>query len=110
MARGKKTGGRDFKKGEGGRKKGAKDKVPRGIKRSIKYVYEELADKDPDLFRECVKRGLKSGTRAFPFLQLGAHYLDGRPALPIKIGPDLSAYTPEELDILEKLLEKGTPK
>lgn len=86
MARGKKTGGRNFKKGQGGRKKGAKDKVPRTFKGSIRALYVELANERPELFRAALERGLKSASpKSFPYLQMGAHYLDGKPVETVQL-------------------------
>lgn len=109
MAKGKKTGGRNFKKGQGGRKKGAKDKVPRSFKASIKNIYERLATEEPELFEGAIRRDLKSkrGSVAFQHTQLAAHYLDGKPAETIKVRPDLSKYSEAELEVLERLIAKG---
>ena len=60
MALGRKTGGRNFKKGQGGRKKGAKDKVPRSLKvrleGSIKAIYEALVREEPQMFIDAIRR------------------------------------------------------
>lgn len=110
MAKGKKTGGRDFKKGEGGRQKGAKDKVPRGFKRSIRALYEQLADEQPETFRKALEDGLKAKAPAsFQYLQMGAHYLDGKPAETVTIRPDLTGLSTEEVQVLERLLSKTQP-
>jgi hypothetical protein len=105
MARGKKTGGRNFKKGNRGRPKGAKDKVPRTFKASIKNIYERLAIDEPALYENAIRRDLKSkrGSVAFQHTQLAAYYLDGKPAETVKVQPDLSNLTVEELDVLERL-------
>lgn len=90
--RGKKTGGRDFKKGQGGRKKGSRDKIPRGFKQSIRYLYEELAKAQPELFRSALVRGLKAAApKNFPYLQMGAHYLDGKPTESVRLTGDKDA-------------------
>ena len=113
MARGKKTGGRDFKKGQGGRKKGAKDKVPRGLKAkiagSIRSMYEALLKGEPELFENRIRRDLKKGSGAVGFhhVQLAAYYLDGKPAETIKVRPDLGKYSDEELAVMERLVAKG---
>lgn len=113
MAKGKKTGGRNFKKGQGGRKKGAKDKVPRGLKAkiagSIRSMYEALLNGEPQLFENRIRRDLKkgSGTVGFQHVQLAAYYLDGKPAETIKIKPDLSKYTTDEVKQMERLIAKG---
>lgn len=114
MAKGKKTGGRNFKKGNGGRKKGAKDKVPRGLKAkvegSIKSMYEALLLGDPQLFVDRIRRDLKkgSGTVGFQHVQLAAYYLDGKPAETIKVRPDLSRLSDAELAAWEQLMMKAS--
>ena len=88
MARGRKTGGRDFKKGEGGRKPGSRDEVPRTLKASIKRVYEEIAAEDPALIRRALEQGLRAEPpKSYPYLQLAAYYLDGRPVERIELQP-----------------------
>lgn len=64
-----------------GRPKGRKNEVPKSFKASIKQVFENIATDDPELIKTAVLRGLKGKPReAFPFLQLAAHYIDGKPA------------------------------
>lgn len=64
-----------------GRPKGARNKVPASFKASIKKVFEDVATDDPELIKAAVLRGLKGKPReSFPFLQLAAHYIDGKPA------------------------------
>ena len=64
-----------------GRPPGAKDKVPKSFKASIKQVFEDIATSDPELIRTAVLKGLKGKPReSFPFLQLAAYYIDGKPA------------------------------
>lgn len=105
MARGKKTGGRNFARGNKGKPKGAKDIVPRGFKRSIKALYERLADEQPALFEQALVKGLKARAPfSFQYLQMGAHYLDGKPAETVKFQPDLSKLTDEQLDQFERLM------
>src|SRR5262245_15785671 len=109
MARGKKTGGRDFKKGQGGRKKGAKDKVPRGLKAklagSIKSMYEAVVVGEPELVLSAIRRGFRGGgTVGFHHVQLAAHYLDGKPADTVNMNLDLSKLSTEELELLRRLV------
>lgn len=106
MARGRKTGGRSFKKGNRGRPRGAKDKFPRG---SIKAIYVGLAQGRPELFGRAIVAGISAKPPfSFQYLQLGAYYIDGKPVETIRVQPDLSKYTPDELLLLERLIAKGT--
>jgi hypothetical protein len=114
MARGKKTGGRNFKKGQGGRKKGAKNKVPGSFKSSVKALYEEIAAKAPELLHNAIVKGLKAAPpKSYQYLQLGAYYIDGKPAETVNIRPDLSGLTDDEIQQLEllrlKIDRKGVP-
>lgn len=116
MAKGKKTGGRDFKKGNGGRKKGAKDKVPRGLKAkivgSIREMYEALLTGEPELFEKRIRRDLQrgGGSVGFQHVQLAAHYLDGKPVETVNVRPDLSQLTTEEIALWEQLMSKAHRK
>lgn len=81
MAVGKKTGGRDFRPGQGGRKKGSKDKIPRSVKASMRAIFEDIATNDPQVIRDAMIKGLTAPPpKSFSYLQLMAHYLDGKPA------------------------------
>lgn len=111
MARGKKTGGRNFTKGDkrAGRRKGSKDKVPRTWKASIRAIYERLCTERGDLFERAIVRDLQSkrGSVAFQHTQLAAWYLDGKPHETVNVRPDLSNYSEAELAELERLIAKG---
>lgn len=110
MARGKKTGGRNFTKGDprAGRPKGSRDKIPRSFKTSVRALFEEVANQKPDLLKSTIERGLKAAApKSFQYLQLAAYYIDGKPAETIKVQPDLSKLTDEELESLEKLLARA---
>jgi hypothetical protein len=63
-----------LKRGGPGRKKGAKDSVPRTFKASIKAVFEELLTSDPAIIREAVRRGLtcRKPKDAFPYVRIYA--------------------------------------
>lgn len=80
MALGKKTGGRNFKKGQGGRKRGAKNKIPRSFKRVAEEFFKEVHSEHPDLLSTAVLRGLKSRpATAIRYVELWMHYAFGRP-------------------------------
>jgi hypothetical protein len=110
MARGKKTGGRNFAKGQGGRTKGAKDKSPRGFKGSIRALYQEFMSGGPDLLRIVLERGLKAAPqKSFRYFQLAAYYLDGKPKDAIEV-IDPSRLSTETLkQILRELDEPFSP-
>ncbi len=92
MALGKKTGGRDFGPGQGGRKKGSKDKIPRSVKASIATIYEEIASDTPEIIRDAIVRGLKAPPpKSFPYVNLGALYLDGKPTERSDASADLAS-------------------
>ena len=60
-----------------GRPKGRKNKLPSG---SIRAMCKWLAEERPELYRDAIVRGLRAReARSFPFVQLAAHYLDGKP-------------------------------
>ena len=56
MARGHKTGGRNFAKGNAGRPVGAKDKVPRGCMRA---AIERLQGEEPELVFGAIRDSLR---------------------------------------------------
>lgn len=108
MVKRRKTGGRDFKRGNPGKKKGAKDKVPRSFKASIRVLCEQLATDDPDLIRRALVKGLKAAApKSFQYLQMFAHYQDGKPAETVNMRPDLSGLNEQELRIWEQLMQKA---
>ena len=66
--------------GSPGRKKGARDRVPRSFKASIRDVFEAIATEDPEMIKTAIERGLRGRPReSFPYVQLAAHYIDGKP-------------------------------
>lgn len=108
MAKGRKTGGRNFKKGQGGRKKGAKDRVPRGLKAkingSIRAMYDALLKEEPALFERAIRRDLGSsrGSVAFQHVQLAGYYLDGKPVETVRM-IDITKLSD---DTLRRILEE----
>ncbi len=69
--RGRKTGGRDFKKGEGGRPKGAKNKVPGSVKAEINDVLKKMGvdqERAKEILRRvCQSKGARDGCPYLPF-------------------------------------------
>ena len=79
---------RNLKKTRGpGRPKGTRDSVPRTVRASIKKIYEEIGEADNgETYRKTILRGLKANARdAFPYIKLGASYLDGTPTQTLQI-------------------------
>lgn len=78
MARGRKTGSRDFVKGDprAGRPKGAKDKRPRAG--SIRAVYQDFIENRDghDKMVNALDDGIQSSKRALGYMELGARVLD----------------------------------
>ncbi len=69
-----------------GRPRGSRDKIPRALKASIRQVFEDIASEDPELIRAAVRAGLTAPPpKSFPYLQLAAAYVDGKPADEIKM-------------------------
>lgn len=70
----------NLRRGGPGRPRGSRDRVPRTLKASIKRIAADIAGKDPDLIENAIRDGLKAKPPAsFQYLQLAAHYLDGKP-------------------------------
>lgn len=68
-----------------GRPKGSKDVVPRTFKASVKAVLEKIQSEDPGLIEKAIRKGLAGNPReAFVYVQLAAHYFDGKPIETIK--------------------------
>jgi hypothetical protein len=69
-----------------GRPPGARDKIPRSVKASIRKIFEEIASTEPELIRAGIIAGLQAEPpKSFPYLQLAAAYVDGRPAENVKM-------------------------
>jgi hypothetical protein len=59
---------------------------PRG---SVKKIIEHLADQRPQTIGKALARGLAAPPpRSFPYIQLAAHYLDGKPVERIEVRSD----------------------
>jgi len=65
-----------------GRPKGAKNRTPG----SIRAALAQLATEEPKLIEAAIRRGLQAKDgRAFPFVQLAAYYLDGKPVQRLQV-------------------------
>ena len=72
--------------GSPGRPKGSKDRFPRSVKASIRKVMEKIARQEPKLIEQVIRDGFAGKPRdAFPYVQLFAHYLDGKPPETINV-------------------------
>ena len=72
-------------------KKGSKDSVPRSFKASVKRAFEEIGAEHPTLFGDAIVKGLNAAPpKSFHYLQLAAHYLDGKPTETVRCSPVLT--------------------
>jgi hypothetical protein len=76
--------GRRYKKGTSGnpkgRPKGTTNVVPRAFKTALERVFHELAEKHETEIRDAILNGITArAPRSFPYLQLLAHYVVGKP-------------------------------
>ena len=76
MARGKKTGGRDFTPGHG-RRKGAKDKIPRSFRATVREMYQNILARSGRAVEAGMEKRMKAGD--YHLIMNAADYLDGRP-------------------------------
>jgi hypothetical protein len=114
MARGKKTGGRNFTGLDDPRRARHRgpDRVPRG---SIKAVMQMIATENAVEVRDALLRAIRSLRYSVPVISLLAHYVDGKPPDRIEVRAaevpvhDLSRLSDDELHLLEDLLKKATP-
>jgi len=68
-----------FVKGDkrAGRPRGRRNKLPGG---SVRATCQWLANERPELLHDAIVRGLAAGPpKSFPYVQLAAYYLDGKP-------------------------------
>lgn len=99
-----------FKKGNPGKKKGQRDRVPgeRAAKASVRTLIEEVVRDNPKTIRNALLRGLRSGPRhADRYLKLSAEYMDGKPVDTINVN---SQYKQDELESAKKTLGQKLDK
>lgn len=88
-----------------GRPRGSRNKFPRSMKASVVRVLEAVVNESPDLIEQAVLKGLKGKPReSFPFLQMAAHYLDGKPKESIDLNGNLQMPT------IVNALREASPK
>lgn len=69
-----------FKKGEGGRKLGATNIIPKTFKTTLMGIFEKLQQERPELFENGVVKGLElDAPQNFAYLKLWAEYTEGKP-------------------------------
>ena len=60
--------------------------IPRG---TVAGIFRHLAQHEPELYVDAIRRGIKTGgAKSYPFVALGAAYLDGRPIERIQLQAD----------------------
>lgn len=99
-----------FKKGNPGKVKGQKDRVPgeRAAKASVRTLIEEVVRDNPKTIRNALLRGLRSGPRhADRYLKLSAEYMDGKPVDTLNVN---SQYKQDELEAAKQALGKKLDK
>ena len=114
MARGRKTGGRDFTGVDDPRRAQHRgpDRVPRG---SVRAIMQLIATENAVEIRDALLRAIRSLRYSVPVVQLLAQYVDGKPPERVEVRAsqapqhDLSRLSHEELEMLERLVEKATP-
>lgn len=87
-----------------GRGKGSTNKVPSGIRASVKAILEDVVSKRKKTVRSAIVGGLTSGPRhADRYLRLAADYLDGKPTDNINLN---ARFNQDELSSARELLGK----
>lgn len=75
--RGKKA---PFKKGNPGRPKGSKNKLPRSVMQTMREICEKIISSENTTLRSALMRGVRSHPRfAFNYIRLLAEYNEGKP-------------------------------
>jgi len=81
--------------------------VPRTFKASVRAIFIDVAENDPALLREVIIRGIQANPpKSFSYLQLAAHYLDGKPVERLQI-KGLGRLTDTDLEALKGLLTRA---
>ena len=82
---------RPFAKGNPGRPKGSKDKVPRGLKASVRAVCEKIASSNVSDIERAILNGIRNGgaRNSIMYLRMVAEYVDGKPRETIDVNADV---------------------
>jgi hypothetical protein len=87
-----------------GRPKGARSKVPQGVRASVKAILEDVVSKEKRTVRDAVVDGIRSGPRhADRYLRLAAEYVDGKPTDNVNLN---ARFNQDELGSARELLGK----
>jgi len=55
---------------------------------SVRKLLEEVVTENPERIRKTVRRGIsRGGSVGFQYVQLSAHYLDGKPPVKLQLEP-----------------------
>jgi hypothetical protein len=77
----------------GGRKKGTPNRVPSGLKASLRRAFEEVVSEEYAAVKAAVRAGLLARPpKSFQYVQLAADYLDGKPVDHLDIKPSQPIY------------------
>jgi hypothetical protein len=82
---------RNLRRGGPGRPAGRRNKVPPSVKASVKAVLEEVAGSNREEIKAAILKGVNSKPpHSLRYVEVIAHYVDGKPAETIKLkGPVL---------------------
>lgn len=85
-----------------GRPKGAKSKVPQGVRASVKAILEDVVLRKKKTVRTAIVDGIRSGPRhADRYLRLAAEYVDGKPTDNVNLN---ARFNQDELGSARELL------
>lgn len=92
MALGKKTGGRDFLPDNSGKPKGAKDKIPRGARKTVKEMLGNIMERSGAHVEVAIEKKLLRADK--DMTKLLAEYVDGKPVTRVQV------HEPQPLNIV----------
>ena len=78
-----------FQQGQGGRRKGSVDKIPRSQKQALRHVYDEVWHEHPAEIKAAILRGINSKPPlSAPYLKLWSEFVIGKPTQPVMFEGD----------------------